>query len=179
MILTPEIDQFIEGILSSWNSPGGVSVAVVKQHDKDGTWHVETKGYGVAQVKGGKKMDEDSLVCIASNSKIFTTVAAGLLISDESLSPRISWDTKIADILPKGVWKLADPIASSETTIVDAMSHRTGLPRHDLMYTRTDTTESIVNLIHPVLNSQMLRFITATKTPSSQALSSIPLHMAV
>ncbi|KAI3615342.1 beta-lactamase [Moniliophthora roreri] len=111
MILTPEIDQFIEGILSSWNSPGGVSVAVVKQHDKDGTWHVETKGYGVAQVKGGKKMDEDSLVCIASNSKIFTTVAAGLLISDESLSPRISWDTKIADILPKGIWKLADPIA--------------------------------------------------------------------
>ncbi|KAK7050032.1 hypothetical protein VNI00_005464 [Paramarasmius palmivorus] len=156
MILTPEIDGFIEGILSSWNSPGGVSVAVVKQND-EGSWHVETKGYGIAKVAEGKKMDEDSLLCIASNSKLFTTIAAGLLVSDESLSPRISWDTKIADILPEDLWKLADPIASSETTIIDAMSHRTGLPRHDIMYTRTDTSESILRRIRHLRPSASFR----------------------
>ncbi|KAF9070757.1 beta-lactamase/transpeptidase-like protein, partial [Rhodocollybia butyracea] len=29
---------------------------------------------------------------------------------------------------------MADPIATSESTIIDLMSHRTGLPRHDLVY---------------------------------------------
>ncbi|ESK87216.1 beta-lactamase [Moniliophthora roreri MCA 2997] len=143
-ILTPEIDDFIQGILSSWNSPGGVSVAVVKQNDGDGGWQVETKGYGIEKVAERKKMDGNSMFCIASNSKLFATLAVGLLISNESLSPRISWESKIADILPEDMWKLEDPIATQETTIVDMMSHRTGLPSHDLMYSRTDTIESIL-----------------------------------
>ena len=72
-ILTPEIDDFIEGVLSSWNSPGGVSVAVVKFEEPEGTWRVETKGYGIANLADGKQMTEDSLLCIASNSKVSLT----------------------------------------------------------------------------------------------------------
>jgi hypothetical protein len=37
-----------------------------------------------------------------------------------------------------------DPTASKETTLVDAMSHRTGMPRHDWMYKRNGTFESVV-----------------------------------
>ncbi|KAJ7234657.1 hypothetical protein C8J57DRAFT_1531380 [Mycena rebaudengoi] len=32
-----------------------------------------------------------------------------------------------------------DPVASAESTIVDVMSHRTGLPRHDLIFFPADT----------------------------------------
>ncbi|KAK7050046.1 hypothetical protein VNI00_005478 [Paramarasmius palmivorus] len=143
-ILDSDMDTFIEGVISSWNSSGGAGVAVVKQRE-DESWQVETKGYGIAKVAEGKSLDADSLFYIASNSKLFATIATGLLISNESLSPRLSWDTKIADILPEHIWKLQDPIASAETTITDAMSHRTGLPRHDAMYSREDDIESIYN----------------------------------
>ncbi|KAK1232774.1 hypothetical protein PQX77_004099 [Marasmius sp. AFHP31] len=142
-ILTPEIDDFIEGVLSSWNSPGGVSVAVAKLDEPEGPWRVETKGYGIANLHGGKPMTEDTLVCIASNSKHFTTLATGLLISDKNLPTPITWDTKLRSILGD-LWELQDPIATAHSTIIDAMSHRTGLPRHDHMYTRNDTTVSIL-----------------------------------
>jgi CubicO group peptidase (beta-lactamase class C family) len=72
-ILDPAMDSFIEGVISSWNSPGGASVAVVKQHE-DGSWQVETKGYGIAKVAEGKKLDADSLFYIASNSKVCTVL---------------------------------------------------------------------------------------------------------
>ncbi|KAK7050045.1 hypothetical protein VNI00_005477 [Paramarasmius palmivorus] len=139
-ILDPTMDGFIEGVISSWNSSGGASVAVVKQYE-DGSWQVETKGYGIAKVAEGKKLDADSLFYIA---KLFTAIATGMLVSNKSLSPRLSWDTKIADILPEHLWKLQDPIASAETTITDAMGHRTGLPNHDSMYSRKDPIEVVL-----------------------------------
>ena len=74
--------------------------------------------------------------------KLFDVIAAGLLVSNTSLEPQISWDTKLASILPD--WGLMDPVASEETTILDAMSHRTGMPRHDFIYRRNDTVRSIV-----------------------------------
>ncbi|KAK7449640.1 hypothetical protein VKT23_013115 [Stygiomarasmius scandens] len=129
-VLTPGFDHFVEQTLHDLNSPGGVGVAVV-QMNEDGTWNIETKGYGTA--KGdGSKVTEDTYFAIGSNSKLFDVFAVGLLVHNESLSPRISWDTKIASILPE--WGLQDSIAASESTIIDLMSHRTGLPRHDLMY---------------------------------------------
>ncbi|KAK7018013.1 hypothetical protein VNI00_018439 [Paramarasmius palmivorus] len=142
-ILNPNMDDFIEKVISSWNSPGGAGVAVVKQHE-DGSWQVETKGYGIANVAEQSKIDADSLFYIGSNSKLLAAIAGGLLVANESLSPRISWDTKIADVLPESIWKLQDPMASAETTITDAMSHRTGLPDHVSSYSRTDTVESVL-----------------------------------
>ncbi|KAJ7586977.1 beta-lactamase/transpeptidase-like protein [Mycena floridula] len=132
-ILTAEIDDFIRDVLDDWNSVAGISVAVVRKQN-DGSFATETKGYGVAQ-RDGSSVTADTLFCIASNSKLFTAISTGLLIANESLSPRISWDTKIVSIIPE--WDLMDPIAAAETTILDAMSHRTGLPGHDMMYNRS------------------------------------------
>ncbi|KAJ6469451.1 beta-lactamase/transpeptidase-like protein [Mycena sanguinolenta] len=129
-ILSSEVDVFINNILAEWNSPGGVAVAVVRK-DGQGGWLVETKGYGIATANGSK-VTPDTIFSAGSNSKLFDVLATGLLISNESLSPQISWDTKIASLIPN--WKLVDPIATSESTITDLMSHRTGLPRHDFGY---------------------------------------------
>lgn len=70
---------------------------------------------------------------INSNSKLFTTIALGLLV--ENSSNTIQWKTKIADILHDD-WVLEDPIAQSQANVVDLLSHRTGLPRHDLGWRR-------------------------------------------
>lgn len=67
-VLNDDFTAFIDQLLTDWNSPGGVAVAVVRQTEQ-GTWNVETKGYGVA--KGdGSKVDENTLFAIASNSKV-------------------------------------------------------------------------------------------------------------
>ncbi|KAK0470762.1 beta-lactamase/transpeptidase-like protein, partial [Armillaria novae-zelandiae] len=134
------IDDFIEAILADWKSPGGLGVAVVKQDDAGG-WQIEKKGYGYATLSGSK-VSEDTLFCIGSNSKLFNVLATGLLISNNSLAPGVSWDSKIADLIPE--WELRDPVASARSTIVDLMSHRTGLPRDDLMYAWTDDIYSLL-----------------------------------
>ncbi|KAG7440335.1 uncharacterized protein BT62DRAFT_629619 [Guyanagaster necrorhizus] len=124
---SPPQQNHVEGILANWKSPGGLGVAVVKGGD-DGGWYAETKGYGYATL-GGSKVSEDTLFCISSNSKLFNVLATGLLISNESLVPRISWDTRIADIVPE--WELRDP----------------DLPRDDLMYSWMDDIHSLVNTL--------------------------------
>lgn len=86
-------------------------------------------------------------------SQLFDILATGLLISNQSLSPQISWTTKIAEILPD--WKLMDPVASAESTITDLMSHRTGLPRHDFSYSADEDVPSLVCLLQ-VLRASLI-----------------------
>ncbi|KAJ7303566.1 beta-lactamase/transpeptidase-like protein [Mycena albidolilacea] len=139
-ILTSDIDTFVADILREWNSPAGVAVAVVRQ-DGQGGWAVETKGYGTAK-SDGTKVTPDTLFSIGSESKLFNILATGLLISNKSLDTPVSWTTKIASIIPE--WGLMDPIASSGSSIIDLMSHRTGMPRHDATYGLSDTVPAII-----------------------------------
>lgn len=67
-ILTADVDAYIENVLTQWGSPGGVGVAVVAL-DGNGTWTVETKGYGNATASG-VPIDSDTMFCIGSNSKV-------------------------------------------------------------------------------------------------------------
>ncbi|KAJ7914440.1 beta-lactamase/transpeptidase-like protein [Mycena leptocephala] len=143
-LLNSRIDDAINSILKDFNSPGGVAVSVV-QKTQDAGWKVETKGYGIAKVDG-TKVTSDTLFGIGSNSKLFDILATGLLISNDTLSPRISWNTKIASVVSE--WELMDPVASSESTIVDVMSHRTGLPRHDFILPVGTVADTIRRLRH-------------------------------
>ncbi|KAJ7938345.1 beta-lactamase/transpeptidase-like protein [Mycena leptocephala] len=139
-ILTSDIDDFVNNILAEWNSPAGISVAVVRQ-DGQGGWVVETKGYGNAKADG-TKVTADTLFSIGSESKLFDVVATGLLISNKSLTTPISWTTKMASIIPD--WELMDPLASAGSSITDLMSHRTGMPRHDVSLGFSDTLPAII-----------------------------------
>ena len=84
-----------------------------------------------------------TLFAVGSNSKLFAALGIGLLTANESIP--IDWDTKIKDILPTTLWTLQDPIAQDHADLVDILSHRTGLPRHDMSYSQTDTPESAVS----------------------------------
>lgn len=160
-VLNPDFETFVNQLLAEWNSPGGVAIAVIRKTEQGG-WNVETRGYGIA--KGdGSRVNENTLFAIGSNSKVnkanitsrfgsercssprqlFTAIATGLLISNETLTPPLSWSSKIASIMPR--WGLQDPIAATESTIIDLMSHRTGLPRHELSYRWSDDIPSLVS----------------------------------
>ncbi|KAJ3740199.1 beta-lactamase/transpeptidase-like protein [Lentinula detonsa] len=169
-ILTLQIDSFIEQVLSDWNSAGGVGIAVV-QRNEDGSWNVENKGYGIAKTDGSK-VTGDTLFAIGSNSKLFDVIATGLLISNETLSPRISWNTKISSIIPE--WELSDPIASSGSTIIDLMSHRTGLPRHDMAYHNTQPVQSLISKIKYLKPSSEFREVWQYNNIMYTVLSYLP-----
>jgi CubicO group peptidase (beta-lactamase class C family) len=90
-ITSPEIDSLVNLTMKVFNVPG-IAVAVVKD-DKV----IHLKGYGVSSIATGKKMDENTLFAIASNSKAFTTAALGILVDEGKLN----WNTKVIDIIPE------------------------------------------------------------------------------
>lgn len=67
-----------------------------------------------------------------STTKAFTATTLGLLLaSPPPTAPRVplSWKTPISSLLPTFI--TSSPWATSHLTLDDAVSHRTGLPRHD------------------------------------------------
>ena len=79
-------------------------------------------------------MTPDSVCAIASNSKLFLAMSVGLLISNKTLAEErgeeIKWSTKIRDLIPE--WGLMDEEMDRGVSLQDMLSHRTGMPRHDL-----------------------------------------------
>lgn len=94
----------------------GIAVAVVE----DGLL-VHARGYGVASVDNGKKVDENTLFAIASNSKAFTTTALAILVDEGKLH----WDDKVISIIPE--FTMYDPYVMANFTIRDLLTHRSGL----------------------------------------------------
>ncbi|TRM58482.1 beta-lactamase/transpeptidase-like protein [Schizophyllum amplum] len=169
-VLDAVMADFILDTINEWNSPGGVAVAFVRELN-DGGWQVETQGYGRAK-EDDAPVDENTLFAIASNSKLFTATAAGMLISNTSISPPLSWDTKLASVIPG--FATMDPIASAESTITDAMSHRTGIPRHDVGYSSNETVESVMRKLPYLKPSAAFRTTWQYNNIMYTALSYLP-----
>ena len=66
---------------------------------------------------------------VGSTTKAFTAAAVGLLVDDRKLN----WDTPIVSVLP-GEFAASNDAEGQCITIEDALSHRTGMPRHDIFY---------------------------------------------
>lgn len=109
------IDSLVARSMAAFDVPG-ISVGVIK----DGKV-IYAKGHGVRSLKSMQKMDENTLVCIGSNTKAFTTAALGILV-DEG---KIKWDDKVRTYIPE--FTLYDPYVSEEFTIRDLLTHRSGL----------------------------------------------------
>jgi CubicO group peptidase (beta-lactamase class C family) len=67
-ILHDGIEDFVTQLLHEYKSPAGVGIAVVRMGDQ-GTWDVETRGYGNAKLDG-TKVTEDTIFAVGSNSKV-------------------------------------------------------------------------------------------------------------
>ena len=133
-----EIDAYAEKTRQDWNVPG-IAVAIVKD-DKV----VFAKGYGVRELGKPEKVDENTLFAIASNSKAFTTASLAILIDEKKLS----WDDKVVKYLPE--FQLYNPYVTSELTVRDLVSHRSGLDTFSgdlLWYETTYSADEILRRV--------------------------------
>jgi len=101
----------------------GVAVGVVERG------HLSfAGGFGYRDVEKHLPVTPDTLFPVGSCSKAFTATAVALL-ADEG---RIALDTPVRTYLPD--FSLRDPVASATLTPRDLLTHKSGLPRHDLFW---------------------------------------------
>ena len=125
-------DDYVRKLMRDWKVQG-LSVAVAK-----GSEIVYSRGFGLRDVERELPATPHSLFAIGSTSKTFTTAALALL-ADEG---KFDWDRPIREYVP--TFKLWDTFSSERMTGKDLTSHRSGLPRHDLMwYGSTDSREEL------------------------------------
>lgn len=151
ILTSKQIDSVAEQTLRTFNVPG-VAVAVIK----DGKV-IHAKGYGVRSIKTNQKVDENTLFGVASNTKAFTAAALGMLVDAQ----KITWDTKVIDVIPE--FKMYDPYVTSEFTIRDLLTHRSGLGlgAGDLMIWPDSSTVDKKQLIH---NLRYLKPVSSFRT---------------
>jgi CubicO group peptidase (beta-lactamase class C family) len=101
----------------------GFAIAIVQ----DGKV-ILSKGYGLRDVKKNLPVTEKTLFPIGSITDSFTVTALGVL-ADQG---KLDWDKPVRDYLPE--FRLWDPVATDHMTARDLVTHRSGLPRHDLMW---------------------------------------------
>jgi CubicO group peptidase (beta-lactamase class C family) len=94
--------------------------------------HYSTQGYGIATYPD-TKVTPSTLFYGGSTTKAFTAAAMSLLIDDNANFSNVQWNTPIVKLIPDD-FALSDEYATTHTTIEDALSHRSGLPRHDYSY---------------------------------------------
>jgi len=115
-------DQLVQGMIDAWKVPG-LAVAIVK----DGQVVYE-KGFGYRDTEKKLPVTPDTLFAIGSSSKAFTTFVMGTLVDEGKLD----WDKPVTTFLPG--FRLHDRVATEQLTPRDMVSHRSGLPRHDLSW---------------------------------------------
>lgn len=116
------IDSLAEKLLAQWKAPG-LAVAIVK----DGKL-VHSAGYGFRNVEKQEKMTPETLLSIGSCTKAFTTAMLASLVDEGKLN----WDEPVRGFWPE--FQLKEPSASQLVSLRDMVTHRTGLPRHDLIW---------------------------------------------
>lgn len=121
--------QLVQGMIDAWRVPG-LAVAIVKDGEV-----IYQKGFGFRDREKKLPVTEDTLFAIGSSTKAFTTFVMGTLVDEGKLD----WDKPVSTFLPG--FKLYDRTATELMTPRDLVTHRSGLPRHDLSwYNATDLT---------------------------------------
>jgi len=113
--LPPDLEATVARVLKTFDVPG-LALAIVK----DGQVLL-ARGYGIKKLSEPDPVDSRTLFGIASNSKVFTAVALGMLV-DEG---KIRWEAPVIDYLPE--FQMFDPAVSREITVRDLLCHRCGL----------------------------------------------------
>jgi CubicO group peptidase (beta-lactamase class C family) len=119
-------DKQMVANLKNWNMPG-VGVGIVKNGKL-----VFVKGYGYRDYEKKSPITANTLFQIASNSKLFTATAIGLLVNEGKLD----WDKPIKTFVPS--IQFYNNELNNTISIRDMLSHRTGVTRHDLIWYKSD-----------------------------------------
>ncbi|PPJ51301.1 hypothetical protein CBER1_07876 [Cercospora berteroae] len=132
----------------------------VEHHGWEHKGHIaelQWQGYGYARLPD-VRATSDTLWFTGSTTKAFVATAAGLLVQNDSM-PDMKWSSRLTDLLP-GDFVLSEEYQTLHTTLEDALSHRSGLPRHDTSYGwGNETTIDIV---------RRLRYLPLTSDPRAR-----------
>lgn len=115
-------DGFVEQAIKEYKVPG-LAIAIVKDGDV-----LYARGFGKRDIGADLPVTPKTLFAIGSCTKAFTTFVMGTLVDDGKLD----WDKPVRTYLPG--FRLHDPHASELITPRDLVTHRSGLPRHDLIW---------------------------------------------
>jgi len=124
-----DLDAFVTRVMRQFEVPG-LALAIVKDDQV-----VLAKGYGVRTLGERAPVDAQTLFGIASNTKVFTATAIGMLVEEGLLD----WDAPVIRYLPWfAMW---DPWVTQQITIRDLLVHRSGLGlgAGDLLWWPTST----------------------------------------
>lgn len=113
----------------------GAAIIVVKDKEV-----VFSKGFGFRDVENKLPMTADTILAIGSSTKAFTAFTLGTLVDQG----KVEWDKPVRNYIP---WfRLYDAQAGERLTPRDLVTHRSGLPRHDLVWynNRTSSREDLV-----------------------------------
>ncbi|MEM9718955.1 MAG: serine hydrolase [Bacteroidota bacterium] len=119
---TEKLDDYIEVAMEDWQVPG-IGLAVVYKDQV-----LLTKGYGMRNIQEKLPVTANTLFAIGSSSKAFTATALCKLAQDGI----IDLDEPLRTYLPD--FELQDEYATAHMTPRDLLCHRSGLPRHDLVW---------------------------------------------
>src|SRR5215467_2756388 len=121
-------DAYMEQTLKDWNTPGvGVGIVV-------GDKLVFAKGYGYRDYEKKLPFTPKTMQPIASNSKLFTAVSAGMLVEEGKLT----WDKPVKESVP--TIEFYNDQLNNNVTLRDMLSHRTGVTRHDSIWFKSPFT---------------------------------------
>lgn len=116
------LDAWIEQQREAFGVPG-LAVGVIQ----DGKI-VLSQGFGSRDVAQGLPVTPDTAFAIGSATKAFTAATVGALVDDGLLE----WDRPVREYIPN--FQLYDHIATEAMTARDLLCHRSGLPRHDMIW---------------------------------------------
>jgi CubicO group peptidase (beta-lactamase class C family) len=121
-------DDYMAKVLKDWNGPGiGVGIVV-------GDKLVFAKGYGYRDYEKKLPFTPGTVCPIASNTKLFTAVASGMLVDEGKLT----WDKPVRESVPS--IRFYNEQLNNSVTLRDMLSHRTGITRHDTIWYKSDFT---------------------------------------
>lgn len=131
------LDAELEQVLKDWKA-AGFAVAVV---EKDKV--VYAKGFGVRDIKTRQPITTNTLFAIGSCTKAFTATLVGQLVADGKLT----YDEPVRNYFPE--LKFYNGDMNNLISMRDMMSHKTGLPRHDLSwyFNQSDNRDSLIQRI--------------------------------
>lgn len=116
------IESYLETARSRWRVPG-CAVSVVQ-----GDRLVFAGGFGMRDPARKLPATADTLFGIASLTKAFTAAGVASLVT----AGRLAWDAPIRAVLAD--FRMAGGPEYDTVSLRDMLSHRTGLPRHDLLW---------------------------------------------
>ncbi|MGH7242240.1 MAG: serine hydrolase [Phycisphaerales bacterium] len=139
-------DAFVDKAREGWSVPG-VAVAIIK-----GDEVVYAKGFGFRDADKKLPVTENTLFPIGSATKAFTTFVMGQLAD----AGKLEFDKPVINYVPE--FRLFDTVATERLTPRDLVTHRSGLPRHDLMWYGTPRTrDDMVRRLAYLPNNKDLR----------------------